>query len=160
MKIFTELIVFHQDMPMPEEGKFCPALWAAEDFDSDGDYYYDNIEGRWTQLEIVTRYKDGRNSKLEIDIYRENNQNYKPRFEAELLAQYIQLQEQGYFDLSEGVGAIKNAAVASFKFETFRTEHYQDFLNSVHYFLDYSKGYIVNNGMCLSAGEFAEDFLR
>ena len=45
MKLYTEFIVMHEDGPLPDEENFCPSFWQAEDFDSDGDYYYDNI--RW-----------------------------------------------------------------------------------------------------------------
>jgi len=78
MKYFTEFIIYHEDTPMPEENNFCPLLWKADDFDSDGDFYYDNIDNRWTQLELESKEPNELNTELCIYIYREHNRYYEP----------------------------------------------------------------------------------
>ena len=47
MRYYTEFIALHPDAPMPDEATFCPSFWRADDFDSDGDFYADALEGRW-----------------------------------------------------------------------------------------------------------------
>ncbi len=161
MKYFTEFIIYHDDMSMPKEEKFCPLLWKAEDFDSDGDFYYDNIEGRWTQLELESKEDNDLNSILNVYVYREFNRNYEPSIsDISDLKRFIDYKKRGDFDHNISISKIKKPAIASFRFETFSIDHYRDFLSTIHFFLKYSGGCIVNHSHLPNADEFVEEFLK
>ncbi len=159
MKYFTEFIIYHEDIPMPEETKLCPLLWKADDFDSDGDFYYDNIDKRWTHLELESKELDELNSKLYIYVYREHNRHYDSSPDTMKLRRYIEYKIQGEYNYNVIISKIKNPAIASFQFETFKNTHYLDFLKTVYFFLKHSNGSLVNSGMYHNAEQFAQDFL-
>ncbi len=159
MKYFTEFIIYHEDIPMPEGTKFCPLLWKADDFDSDGDFYYDTIDSRWTELELESKEPNELNSKLCICVYREHNRHYDPSLDALRLRRYIEYKIQGEYDYNTLISKIEKPAIASFQFETYNNNHYLDFLKTISFFLKYSEGCLVNSGMYHNAEEFAQDFL-
>lgn len=160
MKILTEFIIYHEDISMPPEEKLCPLLWQSTDFDSDGDFYYDNIDQRWTQLELESIVPDELNSKLTVYVYREHDRNYEPSIlEIIQLRRYVEYQKKGQYEDSPVISNIQKPAVASFQFETCSLEHYKDFLKTIHYFLSFSKGCLVNH-LQYNADEFAKDFLK
>jgi hypothetical protein len=158
MKIYTEFIVMHEDEPMPGEDNFCPSFWQAEDFDSDGDYYYHNIEGKWTNLALTKRLPNDRNSVLKVNTFREERL-YDPGIqEVADLQRYIDYKKEGRYSNNPKISAMNNLAITSLTIETFDLNDYQEFLKTVHFFLDYTKGVIVNV-RDLDAASFKEEFL-
>jgi hypothetical protein len=159
MKIFTEFIVLHEDGPMPNEEMFCPSFWKAKEFDADGDYYYDDIDGRWTNVEITKRYTSGNDSSLDVNVYRQNNRNYEPSVqEVEDLKRYVEYKMNGRYSYNHLISGIKNLCVTSLFFESYSIDDYQAFLKSVYSFLEYSNGVLIN---CkeLDAVSFKEEFI-
>jgi hypothetical protein len=155
MKIFSEMIVLHEDVVMPEEGRFVPSFWLSNDFDSDGDYYYEGIDGRWTTLRITKRAPDGK-SMLEVDTFREKRL-YNPGLqEAADLERYITYWRAGRY--REGASHIQNPAVTSLRIEAHLLADYREFLETVAFFLAHSKG-IVANFKELDAAQFRAEFL-
>lgn len=152
MKVFTEFIILHEDIVMPDEENFCPSLWIHNDSDFEGDYYYDGIGGRWTHLEISNK-----GVVLSVNVYRGQNRNYDPGiFEVKELKRFIGYKESGRYKESEN---IKNTCVTSFFFETSDvSRYYPEFLETVLYFLNYSDGLIVNCGV-LDKNSFRKEFL-
>lgn len=158
MKIYTEFIVMHEDGPMPDEDNFCPSFWNAEDFDSDGDYYDYNIEGRWTELQLTKRRPEGRDSVLNVNTFREKRL-YDPGIqEVADLQRYIDYHKEGRYSNNPKLSAMNNLAVTSLTIETFDLRDYQEFLEAVYFFLDYTKGVIVN-AWKLDAASFQKEFL-
>jgi len=158
MKFYTEFIVMHEDGPLPDEENFCPSFWQAEDFDSDGDYYYDNIDGRWTNLALTRRQPDGRNSILNVNTFREQRLYEPGTQEVEDLGRYIAYQKEGRYIHNQKISAMKNLAVTALAIQTFDLEDYREFLETVHFFLEYTKGIVVNF-LDLDAASFKEEFL-
>jgi hypothetical protein len=145
MKIITEFIVLHEDFKMPDEEKFCPSFWGSEDYDSDGDYYYDNINGRWTNLEIAKRQLDGKESSLKVNVYWEFDRLYEPSLlEADDLKRFIDYTRQGRYSDNEVISGIERLGVTSFSFETHSLVDYEEFLCTVYFYLNYTKGILVN----------------
>lgn len=158
MKIYTEFIVIHEDAPMPDEKNFCPSFWKADDFDSDGDYYYDNIEGRWTELHLTKRRPDERDSILNVNTFREKRL-YNPGLqEVADLQRYLDYHKQGRYSDNPKISAMNNLAVTSLTIETFDLIDYQEYLETVYFFLDYTRGVIVSIWE-LDAASFKEEFL-
>ncbi len=156
MKIFSEMIVIHEDVAMPEEQRFMPSFWATDDFDSDGDYYYDGIDGRWTTLRITQRLPDGR-SVLEVDTFREQR-NYDPALqEAADLERYIVYWRAGRYQ--RAASHIQRPAVTSLRIETPHLADYREFLETVAFFLAHGNG-IVANFKELDATRFRTEFLE
>lgn len=142
---------------MPNEERFCPSFWKAEDFDSDGDYYYNGIDGRWTTLEI-TRRADEDDSILRVYTYREHRK-YEPGIQEIVdLKRYLDYKAEGRYRHAPSVDGIKDAAVTSLSIETRRLSDYREFLETVHFFLEHTKGLLVNY-KDLSADEFRDEFL-
>jgi hypothetical protein len=156
MKIFSEFVVLHEDGPMPSEDRFCPSFWAAEDFDSDGDYYYKEIEGRWTTLQIKKRLPGDRNSLLEVCTFRENRKYDPAVLEVADLQRYIDYWAAGRY--RERAGGIQSPAVTWLRIETFLIADYREFLATVHFFLEYTKGILVSFKE-LNAQQFRDEFL-
>jgi hypothetical protein len=159
MKIYTEFIVMHEDLPMPGEENFCPTFWQAEDFDSDGDYYYDSIDGKWTNLVLTKRLAGDRNSVLRVNTFRQNRL-YEPGIqEVADLQRYIDYKTEGRYGNNPRISAMTTLAVTSLAIDTFDLQDYREFLETVHFFLDFTKGVLVNPWE-LDAKAFREEFLR
>lgn len=158
MKIFSEFIVLHEDVPMPEEDRFCPNFWKAEDFDSEGDYYYNEIDGRWTVLELTRRVNGDDESTLRVYTFREQRSYEPSRQHIADLKRYIDYKAAGRYHYLPSIHAIKNAAVTSLIVETKQLADYREFLETVHFFLDHTKGVLVNY-YDLDAAAFREEFL-
>jgi len=159
MKIYTEFIVMHEDGPMPNEDYFCPSFWQSEDFDSDGDYYYDNIEERWTNLELTKRRANDKDTVLNVNSFREKR-NYDPGIqEVADLQRYIDYKKDGRYFNNSAILAMKNLAITSLTIETVDLKDYQEFLETVHFFLEYTKGFVVNLWE-LDAASFQKEFLE
>ncbi len=158
MKIYTEFIVLHEDEPMPNEDNFCPSFWQSEDFDSDGDYYYDNIQGKWTHLKLTKRMPDDKNSSLNVNTFREERK-YDPGIqEVADLQRYIDYKKDGRYLNNPVISTMNSIAITSLAIETFNLKDYQEFLKTVHFFLEYMKGFIVNLWE-LDATSFQKEFL-
>ncbi|MBU6951274.1 hypothetical protein [Hahella sp. HN01] len=159
MKIATEFIVLHKDQKMPEEEMFCASLWRADDTDSDGDYYYYNINGRWTSLSITKREPDGKESSLSVSVYWEFDRLYEPAIlEDDDLKRFIDYKHQGRYADVKAISDIEKLGVTSLSFETYSLVDYEEFLRTVYFYLDYTKGILVNfKGF--NAERFKEEFL-
>jgi hypothetical protein len=64
-------MVMHANDAMPDETIFCPSIWQTDDFDSDGDFYADSLEGRWTQLRLERRVRGRRGTVLRVSVLRD-----------------------------------------------------------------------------------------
>jgi hypothetical protein len=160
MKIATEFLILHEDGTMPSEEKFCPSLWECEDSEIDGDYYYDDIDGRWTNLSISKNIDESRHTVLEVNVYRENNRNYEPSIcEADDLKRYIQYRKEGRYSENKIICKINNLCVTSMCFETCVHDDYEEFLRTVLFFLNFSGGVLVNYGE-LDGASFEQEFIE
>jgi len=159
MKIATEFLILHEDGPMPSEEKFCPSLWKNENSDINGDYYYDNIDGRWTNLSISENIEEDKNTVLDINIYRENNRNYESGIcEADDLKRYIQYRKEKRYIGNANISSINNLCITSMCFQTYKIDSYDEFLRTVLFFLNFSNGVLVNYGE-LDAASFKKKFI-
>jgi hypothetical protein len=156
MKIFSEMIVLHEDVVMPSEESFMPSFWASDSFDSDGDYYYDNIDGRWTTLHLARRLRDDQVSVLEVGTFREQRK-YDPAIqEVADLERYIGYWKAGRY--ARTAPHIQTPAVTSLTIETHLVADYREFLEAVASFLAHTKG-IVANFREIDAAKFIAEFL-
>ena len=156
-----QIIVLYDHVDMPSEKMFCPSFWAAEDFDSDGDFYYEGVEKFWTKLELEKKYSENDSSLFSIDVWRERNRLYDPgTSEVADLARYVDYRDEGrYFDVHQ-IAEAKNLCVASLVIETRQVQDYREFLLSVYEFLRVTNGMTSNLSMNLDAGEFLNRFIE
>ena len=141
MKYYTEFIALHPDAPMPDEETFCPSFWRADDFDSDGDFYADALEGRWTSLQLTKRRPDGSDSVLSVNTLREQRP-YDPGVQEVLdLQRFLDYRDAGRYDDVTGLSA--PAAVTSLAMETPDPDDYREYLESVDAFLGFIGGLLV-----------------
>ncbi|HEX3762054.1 MAG TPA: hypothetical protein VHW23_25310 [Kofleriaceae bacterium] len=160
MRIFSEFIVLHEDGPMPDAEQFCPSFWRAEDFDSDGDFYYDGIAGRWTRLELTTRTHGNDRSRLVVQTYYANNRLYEPgNAETADLARFVDYLAHGRFAALPAAAALRSPAVTSLSLETPDVADYREFLDTVYGFLVHSRGFLANV-RDLDAAAFRAEFLE
>lgn len=158
MKLFTELVVVAPDSPHPAEEKFCPSFWEEEDFDSDGDYYYDGIEGRWTMLELRKKVPDSIDSYLEVYTFREER-FYDPGLESVAkLERILDDVKAGRYANNETISAMKDIAVTSLSIQTALIDDYREYLETVEMFLAHSGGVTVGR-FVLDAATFRKAFL-
>ena len=156
MKIFSEMIVLHEDVVMPSEESLMPSFWASENFDSDGDYYYDNIDSRWTMLRIARRLSGDQVSVVDVGSFREQR-HYDPPPEIADLEQYVGNWRAGRY--LQSASHIQTPAVTRLKIETHFVADYREFLKAVASFLEHSRGIVVNLAE-LSAAAFHAEFLE
>ncbi|MBU2713082.1 hypothetical protein [Zooshikella harenae] len=160
MKIATEFIILHEDGEMPKEEQFCPSLWLGDDYDSDGDYYYDHIDGRWTSLLIKKKEENEKNTVLEVSVYREKNRDYDPSvLEVDDLKRFITYRNNGRYSMNSEICSISNLCITSIRFETHSIMHYQEFLSTVFFFLNYTRGILINFDE-LNADGFKRKFIE
>jgi len=142
MNYFSEFIVVYEDCAMPEEETLCPSLWKLDsvDFGKSCDYFFDNIEGRWTNLEIID-YLCGNNIRtiFTVNAYYETNPNYDSN-----AGNLGILQKTASSVEREFLGSIKNLAVAALAIETSQSDIYKEYITSVWWFLKHTKGFVVN----------------
>jgi hypothetical protein len=156
MTYYTELIALHPDVPMPDAGTFCPSFWQAEDFDSDGDFYADALEGRWTSLQLTRRRPDGRDSVLSVNSLREERP-YDPGVQEVLdLQRFLDYRDAGRYDGLDGVAP--PAAVTSLAIQTADPGDYREFLETVDGFLGFIGGVLVAPWE-MDRSAFREEFL-
>ncbi|NHZ83006.1 hypothetical protein F2P44_27560 [Massilia sp. CCM 8695] len=152
MRFLCEIIVFYDDVDLPDVDLFFPSYWQAENFDSDGDFYYYGNETRWTNLEILKFYDGDEESKFGLNIYREKNRKYEPGIqEVADLARYVDYKNQGRYFYIDMIANISNLCVASLEIDTGRLEDYREFLEAVHTLLFHTKGVTANLDQCFDA---------
>lgn len=157
MKIHTEFIVLYPDQAMPSEESFCPSFWQAEDFDAEGNYYFEGIDGRWTDLEITRKEAGKPESTLTVYTHRQNGPIESGLLEVEDLGRYVTYaQEDRYGSDLQG---IDNPAVTALAITTPSTDDYREFLETVHRFMAHTGASLVNYPEVLDASEFKEFFL-
>jgi len=159
MRLFSEFIVLYEDGPMPEAESLCPSIWKGEDFDSEGDFYAQGIAGRWSYLALTRRGGGLSTSSLMVRTYYANNRPYEPaQLETHDLKRYLEYREQGRFCALPAITAIRSPAVTSLSLETLSVDDYREFLETVHAFLQRSRGTLVNVRE-LDASQFGAEFL-
>ena len=161
MRIYTNFIIMYEDMKLPDATQFCPFMWQKEGFDADGDYYYDNQEGKWSQLSIYINEPDDENSKtiLNVNTHREHNKYEHPIMEVNDLQRYIDYHKAGRYEYDEDMARLNNLAITSLEFWTDYTIYYEEFLKTTLSFLEHTKGFIVNMND-INAQEFKAEFLE
>jgi hypothetical protein len=143
MKIYTELIVLHADIAMPDDERFCPSFWEAEDFDSDGDFYADALEGRWTRMKLTKRRAGGANSVMSVHALRENRPYEPATREVADLQRFIDRYRAGDFAHLERVAGLPAVAVTSLSIETPDLGDYREYLETVRNFIAAIRGMLI-----------------
>ncbi len=160
MRFYSEFIVLYEDQPMPPVEELCPSLWAAADFDADGDYYAEGIDGRWTDLEVRRREPGRPRTVLGVHTHRERGPYTSGLTDTVDLQRYIDYRNDGRYDHDdEGVRDIQTAAVTMLCLDSSSVEDYREFLETVRHFLEQTGGTLVNCGQLLDAAGFAEHYL-
>jgi hypothetical protein len=159
MKFYSEFIVMHADEPMPDEETFCPSFWQAEDFDSDGDFYADALEGRWTELRLTKRRPDDRDSVLRVNTLRQNRPFEPGILEVADLERYFDYHAAGRYSAIPALAELPSLAVTSLAIETPDAGDYREFLETVEGFLEHSGGVLVSPRE-LDRAAFRERFLE
>jgi hypothetical protein len=155
---YSEFIVMHADEPMPDEETFTPSFWQAEDFDSDGDYYADALEGRWTDLRLTKRRHDGRDSVLRVGTLRENRPFEPGIREVADLQRFFDYHDAGRYGDIPALVELPSRAVTMLAIETPDPADFREFLESVDAFLGHSGGVLVSPRV-LDRAAFRERFL-
>ncbi|MBC3908058.1 MULTISPECIES: hypothetical protein [Undibacterium] len=153
MKIYSEIIVLYAHVAMPGEDDFCPAFWQAEEFDSDGDFYGDDVAKDWTTLKLTKHYANGRDSDFQLYVHREKGGDA-----AHELARFIQYRKDGHYKEKKQVHEAKNLCVASLQIRAASLEDYREFLRTVHFFLEHTGGIAANVGG-FDAWDFKTEFV-
>ncbi|QHT56704.1 hypothetical protein GXP71_11865 [Cellulomonas sp. H30R-01] len=159
MLLYTELVVVAPDVAHPEAEAFWPAVWESEDFDSDGDFYYDGIDGRWTTLELRTKVAGSAPSVLEVYTFRERRLYGTGLESVARLERTLDDVKAGRWADNPAVAAMTEVAVTSLAVQTTSTEHYRAYLEAVEMFLAHAGGTTVGR-FELDAAAFHERFLR
>jgi hypothetical protein len=154
MKIFTQFIILHKNIGFPPEDDFCSFIRDSDNYDSDGDYYFTGIGDFWTNLELTSKDK-GKEAKFELSTYRENGYFQLDEYD---LKPYLERFRNNFYGPLEGISISDELAVTTLVFSTKNSELYEKFLETTHFFLGYSKGYILNYAL-LNAEGFKEEFL-
>lgn len=158
MKLFTEFLVVAPDSPHPTEEKFCPSFWEAQDFDSDGDFYYDGIDGRWTMLQLRRKVSGSVVSYLEVYTFRERR-FYDPGIESvATLERTLDDVKAGRYTDNEAISAMRDIAVTSLTIQTVLIDDYREYLETVAMFLAHSGGVTVGR-FELDVDGFRQEFL-
>jgi hypothetical protein len=159
MRFFTELVVVGADSPHPSEDLFCPSFWSSDEFDSDGDFYYDGIDGRWTVLELRRTPAGVRGSSLEVYTFREQRFYEPGHGGVAVLARTLEDVRSGAYADDDRIAALAQVAVTSLSIETGSVEDYREYLETVAMFLEHSAGVTVGR-FRLDATGFREAFLQ
>jgi len=144
VKIYTEFVVLHDDVPMPDEEAFCPSFWQADDFDSDGDFYATGLGGRWSDLTLRKRVPDGPDSVLTVQVLREAR-DYPPGLrESHELERFFDHRRAGRYDHLPFVKPGADLAVTALATETGNLPDYREFLQTVNMFLSHTHGHVIS----------------
>jgi len=160
MKIFTEFIVLSENLPMPSEDEFCPSLWQMPNFDSDGDFYGNYPDKRWSYL-FINAYDENKRitSGLNVWVYRDDSGTMCGFKEAHDLKRFIDYKQVGRYEHKKHIASLPSVMITSLRFSTHQVDLYKEFLITVHFYLTYTKGVLVNY-YGNNAGEFYEDFIH
>lgn len=156
--IYSDFVVLAADAPMPDEERFCPSFWQAEDFDSDGDYYADALQGRWTELQLTKRGPDGRDSTLWVNVLRENRPFEPGIQEVADLQRFFDYRAAGRYDDIPAIAELPSLAATSLAIRTPDPADYREFLETVAMFLEFTGGLIVSPRV-RNLAEFRAEFL-
>lgn len=159
MRIFTEFIILSEDLPMMDYELLFPLMWQAKEFDSDGNFYSNFPENKWSNL-VLTVFSEDKTielSRVNIDVCREDSNAIASSNNLLQLAYLEEKKIHGYAFFPP-LTIIQMLAATSITINTINENLYIDFLKSVYKFLVYTKGYIVNCGM-LDAEKFKQEFL-
>jgi hypothetical protein len=143
VRFYSEFIALHGDDPMPDEELFCPSFWQAEDFDSQGNFYSDSLEGRWTDLKLTRRRPDGDNSVLWVNTLRENRLFEPGVEEVADLERYIDYHKAGRYADIPALRDLPSLAVTSLAITTPDTNDYREYLETVAAFLGHMGGVLI-----------------
>ena len=158
MKIATEFIVLHLDLPFPDESTFCPFIWESPEFDSDGDYYFFNYFGRWTDLDLKIYGEKVNKVRFHLHAFREGDNPVGVIYETCDLERYIQYYREGRYKGLFDFEQEHPLAVSSLNFFTSSLDEYGAFLETTYRFLKTMGGIVVNQ-FCEDAEEFKMKFL-
>lgn len=148
MKIFTEFNIIHEDVSLPAVEKFCPFIWESDNFDVDGNYYFDCYPSkRWSELHLTTNYEDGKNSIFSLDILRRTN-ILTPSPEVMELNRFFSYMDDGKYVNHPSISKIENPILSLIQFETYKTKHYEAFLYTVAMYLKHTQGNVLNYLNC------------
>jgi len=156
MRFFTEFIFLYENVELPDPTMFCKKIWKSENFDSDGDFYYENINNEWTELYLEDRIDD---TLFQMRVYREKsyyNLGEDILFLNQFIEKYI---KAGKYNWVEGIKKIKIPAVTSLRVETSNLEKYEDYLETCYLFLQHTSGILVSTGNLLEAKAFYDKFI-
>jgi hypothetical protein len=153
MKLYTEFDVLHGNDPMPGEETFCPSFWKADDFDSDGDFYADALEGRWTELNLTRG-----DSSLSVHTLREERPFEPGIQEVADLQRFIDYHRAGRYAHVPAVAELPSLAVTALAIATPDTADYREFLETVDQFLGHTGGVVVSPWE-MDRDEFRAEFL-
>jgi hypothetical protein len=140
--IAHELVVMHADGAMPDEALFCPSIWQADDFDSDGDFYADSLQGRWTQLRLERRVRGRRGTVLWVSVLRDPRP-FEPWTVIELQG-FIDRHRAGSYAHIPALAGLADLAVTALVVETDDPADHREFLESAHRFLRFTGGWLVD----------------
>lgn len=152
----NELVVMHANGPMPDEALFCPSIWQADNFDSDGDFYAESLQGRWTQLRLERRVPGRRGTVLWVSVLRVPRP-FQPWTVIDLQG-FIDHQRAGGYDHIPALTRLVDLAVTALVLETDDPADHREFLESSHRFLRFTGGWLVHPVEVDAAG-FAGRFL-
>lgn len=158
MKIFTEFTVLYPDQPMPVEERFCPSFWEGEDVEAEGNYYFEGIDGRWTDLELSNKVDGQLLSTLTVHSHRSEGPFDSSHEKALDLQRYLDYHTEGRYQ-NEPPQDWKNLAVTTLIFETISEADYKEFLGTVQDFLEATGGITVNTNVWMDAEAFRKSFL-
>jgi hypothetical protein len=144
VKFSSEFIAMHGDGPMPDEETFCPSFWKADDFDSQGNFYADALEGRWTDLKLTRRRSDGYDSVLWVNTLRENRLFEPGVQEVADLERFFEYHKQGRYADVPALADLPTLAVTSLVIATPDADEYREFLETVRAFLEHMGGVLVS----------------
>ncbi len=157
MKIFTCFQILHKDIPHPSPQNFCPFIWQAEYFDSDGDYYAEVPDHKWTDLSLkIYESPAKQNATLSVNTFWENSTLTSAMIETLDLEIYLKHYRDGYYPQVPPYSEYR--AVTALTFSTSRMDYYEEFLKTVLEFLKHNGGFILNLN-CMGPLEFKESFL-
>lgn len=159
MRIYTEFIVVYEEQALPSEETFCPSFWTAEDFDAEGNYYFNDTKGLWTELAITRKEAGKPESTLTVYTHRPGSIFQSSLLEVQDLGRYLGYLQDGRYEDSPADGIAKPVLTA-LAIDALSAEDYREFLDTVHQFLATTGGAILNYPEVLDADAFRASFLH
>lgn len=157
VKIYSEFVALHANVPMPDEETFCPSFWQAGDVDSRGDYYARGIEGRWSSLKLTKPSADSQDSVLTVGVLREERPYDPGGQEIMDLQRFLDYHRAGRYH-APALSTLESRAVTSLAILTADIADYREYLETVRAYLAHTGGVVVSPWE-LNEDEFAAEFL-